>query len=279
MSHNCGTSCKRKTGQRCETCRRPGTLPAGVVHVEPPKPARKPHATPQQVGAAVDMYYDGLSYRRVAENIGDYFDRPTDAASVFNWVKKQSARAKAVVDDIKVDTGPEWVADELAVKLNGRQYWIFNVMDARTRFVLAAYLSPERTTRAAQTAMAMARERSANPPLVIKTDGLRSYREGVRNAFPTHPVKHVVSQGIRAEINNNLSERLQGTFRDRDKTLRGLKKQDSGQAYIDGLVLNYNYFRPHIGLGGKRPAERAGAAIPFKSWLEVATMTEDDTPQ
>ncbi len=41
-------------------------------------------------------------------------------------------------------------------------------------------------------------------------------------AFPTRPVKPVASQGIRAEISNNLSERLQGTIkgRDRDKTLR-----------------------------------------------------------
>ena len=83
------------------------------------------------------------------------------------------------------------------------------------------------------------------------------------------------------ELNNNLSERLQGTFRDRDKTLRGLKQQESGQLYIDGLVLNYNFFRPHIGLKGKRPAESAGAEIPFTSWIEVATMVEEhsDTPQ
>ena len=45
-----------------------------------------------------------------------------------------------------------------------------------------------------------------------------------------------------------MSERLQGTFRDRDKTLRGLKKRESGQDYIDGLVLNDNYLRPHGGL-------------------------------
>ena len=146
-------------------------------------------------------------------------------------------------------------------------------MDSKTRFVLAAYLSRERTTRAAATAMAMARERTANAPREIKTDGLPSYQKGVKTAFPTHPVKHVVSKGIRAEINKNLSEWLQGTFRDRDKTLLGMKQRESGQAYLDGLVLNYNYFRPHQALDGKMPAERAGAEIPFESWRDVASMT------
>ena len=168
MGHNCGTTCKRKTGETCATCR------IGA----------RPHATARQIGAAVDMYFDGLSYRRVAENIGEYFDRPTNAATVYRWVHEQTSRANDIVSDIKLDTGPEWVADELVVNVSGKQYWLFNVMDAKTRCVLAAYLSPERTTRAAQTTLALARERSANAPARIKTDGLRSYQQAIRRAFP-----------------------------------------------------------------------------------------------
>ena len=171
---------------------------------------------------------------------------------------------------MKVDTGAVWVADEVAVKVGGKRYWLFNVMDSDTRFLLSAYLSPTRTTRAA--ALAMARQRSNNPPRQLKTDGLASYRDAVPRAFPTHPVKHVISNGIKAQINNNLSERLQGTIRDRDKTLRGLKARETGQAYVDGLVTHYNYFRPHESLTGKRPAEAAGAELPFTSWEDVAAM-------
>ena len=118
----------------------------------------------------------------------------------------------------------------------------------------------------------MARQQSNNPPRQLKTDGLASYRDAVPRAFPTHPVKPVGSKGIRAEINNNLRERLQGTIRDRDKTLRGLKARDTGQAYVDGLVTHYNYFSPHESLDGKRPAEAAGAELPFVSWEDVAAM-------
>ena len=264
MGHRCGAGCKRKTGERCDTCRIGGTITIDTPNVHGKQ------ATAQEIGAAVDMYFDGLSYRRTAENIGDYFDHPTNASTVYRWVKEQTAKAKDVVEETKVDTGPEWVADELQVRLGGEKYWIFNVMDSKTRFVLAAYLSRERTTRAAAAALSLARERAANAPEEIKTDGLTSYQQGVKTAFPLHPVKHVVSQGIRAEINNNLSERLQGTFRDRDKTLRGLKQVDSGQTYLDGLVLNYNYFRPHQSLDGEKPAERAGVDIPFSSWRDVA---------
>ena len=271
MGHLCGSSCKRKTGERCDTCRTGGRSNVLTIDADNPTPRRK-HATPIEIGAAVDMYFDGISYRRVAENIGDYFHRPTNATSVYNWVRQETAKAKGALADIKVDTGPEWVADEMQVTVGGEKYWLFNVMDSDTRFILAAYLSKERTAKAAATTMAMARDRASSSPVEIKTDGLRSYQQGIKTAFPTRPVSHVVSKGIRAVINNNMSERLQGTLRDRDKTLRGMKHRDTGQEYLDGLVLNYNYFRPHQSLRGKTPAEAADTEIPFKSWRDVAAM-------
>ncbi len=238
--------------------------------VKPPGPHA--HATPHEKGAAVEMYFDGLSYRRTAGNMDQFFGRPTNQMSVYSWVRDLSKRADEVLRPMKVDTGHVWVADEVVVRVGGKNYWLFNTMDTQTRLLLAAYLSPTRTTRAAATTLALARERSSNPPRQVKTDGLRSYQDAVPRAFPTHQVRHVVSKGVKADINNNLSERLQGTIRDRDKTLRGLKARDTGQAYIDGLVTHYNYFRPHESLKGKKPAEAAGAELPFDTWEDVAAM-------
>ncbi len=250
MGHKCTSdNCKRRTGERCDTCRS-GSVGKRLVVLDangkPVKPEGKhAHGTAYERGVAVDMYFDGLSYRRVARNMEQYFDRKTGPMTVYRWVRELTAKADDVLRPMKVETGPEWVADEMVVKVGGRKLWLFNVMDSQTRFVLSAYLSPDRHTRAAQTALALARERSETAPDVLRTDGLRSYRRALPRAFPTKKVKHTVSQGIKAEINNNLSERLQGTFRDRDKVLRGLEGRDTGQAYIDGLVLHYNYFRPH----------------------------------
>ena len=116
MSHLCGSTCKRKQSPTiaCSTCRLSGG--SGKWHGAP----RRPHATPKEVGAAVDMYFDGLSYRRTAENVEEYFGRKTDAATVYRWVQDYSARAAEIVKAHKVDTGPEWVADEVAVKVGGQ---------------------------------------------------------------------------------------------------------------------------------------------------------------
>lgn len=88
------------------------------------------------------------------------------------WVRELIAEADSILKQMKVDGGDVWVA--VVVNVGGQNYWLFNVMGSDSRFMLAAYLSPERTTRAAATALALARERAASPPEQIKTDGLPS---------------------------------------------------------------------------------------------------------
>ena len=86
MGHLCGSTCKRKHGIACQTCRTAGKAGVAILDAKgaPVKPAgKRPHATPHEKGAAVDMYYDGISYRRTAENIGDYFGRETTPMTVY----------------------------------------------------------------------------------------------------------------------------------------------------------------------------------------------------
>ena len=96
---------------------------------------------------------------------------------------------------------------------------------------------------------------------------LWSYIQPIKDVLPEG--RHIQSEGMRADINNNLSERLQGTFRDRIKTLRGLDSIASGQRYLDGWVLTYNLFRGHESLRNKTPGERAKVNPPFKEWADV----------
>ena len=104
----------------------------------------RPAPTPHEKGAAVDLYFDGVSYRRTAENMDQYFGRETGQMSIYRWVRELTGKADSVLRPMKVDTGRVWVADEVVVRVGGKNYWLFNVMDSQTRFLLAAYLSPTR---------------------------------------------------------------------------------------------------------------------------------------
>ena len=51
------------------------------------------------------MYFDGLSYRRVAENVEEYFGRKTNPATVIRWVHDFADRAHEIVSGFRCISG------------------------------------------------------------------------------------------------------------------------------------------------------------------------------
>ena len=252
----------KQTGQQrylCKKCRK-------KFRANGKAPGRQ--MTPRQIGAAVRNYYMGLSYKQIGEGMAAEYGIPAPSKStIYHWVRDYTDHASQVMKDQKAATGDVWVADEMMVDVGGKHFWHRNVMDRKTRYVLASYLSEKRDGETARTVFRQALTRAKNPPAIIITDGLPSYRRPIRELIPK--AKHVVSRGIRARINNNFSERLQGTYRSRTNTLRGLDSKKTGQRYLDGWTIIYNFFREHQGIRFKRPADMAKIKSPFRRWADV----------
>ncbi len=221
------------------------------------------------MGSAIRDYFTGKSYKQIAEGLKEEYDLPKEPskATIYEWVTEYSKEAAKEMKGHKAKTGGHWVADEMEVKVGGKKAWLWNVMDSETRYILASYLTPRRDAKAATVVLRRAAEAADKPPKSITTDKLKSYIKPVREILPE--ARHIQSEGMRASINNNLSERLQGTFRDRIKTLRGLEGIQSGNRYLDGWTLTYNLFRNHESLGNKPPGLRAKVNPPFKEWADV----------
>ena len=220
------------------------------------------------MGSAIRDYYSGKSYKQIAEGLADEYDIPEPSkATIFEWVRDYTDRANREMKGQKAKTSGHWVADEMYVKVGGKTAYNWNVMDSETRYILASHLSPTRDGRAARAVIRKAMEAADAPPKTIKTDKWRAYIKPIKELAPD--AQHVQSQGLSAEVNNNRSERLQGTYRDREKTLRGLDSIQSGQRYLDGWTLQYNLFRGHHSLDDRTPAEAANVDAPFREWADV----------
>ena len=244
--------------------------------------------TAEQIADAIDMYYSGMSYKQVAENMEDTYDVPEPSkAAVHAWVKgytrlaqrfmrgevgMDGTEATATGKPIFADVGGDWVADEMQIKVGGQRMWNWNIMDKKTRYILAARVSPTRDTNDAIELFEKAQWNALRDPDTITTDGLGSYVDAVKAVFPK--TRHIVSEGIYEEVNNNMSERLQGSFRQRIKTQRGHETQRTSQDYLDGWVLDYNHFKDHEAHRGGSPAEAAKVAqqVPWKDWEDIARL-------
>ena len=69
-------------------------------------------------------------------------------------------------------------------------------------------------------------------------------------------------------MNNNTMERFNGEVRDREKVMRGIKKDDS--VIFDGYQIYHNYIREQMGLDGKTPADKVGIDINgINKWITI----------
>ena len=229
----------------------------------------------ENIGSALWQFYTGASLNDIRGYIEQHTgNRPSDS-TIFNWVKRFSEIA---IDEAKKHTpkvGDTWIADETVVKIGGKNWWLWDIIDADTRFLLATHLSQTRTAKDAQNLMRQAYEKTGKVPRQIVTDRLRAYLDGIELQFGAD-TKHQHGSPFDVESNTNLIERFHGTLKDRLKVMRGLKSPETADFLIKGWLVFYNYIRPHESLDDKTPAEVAKVILPFKNWLEVVESEEPE---
>jgi hypothetical protein len=123
----------------------------------------------------------------------------------------------------------------------------------------------------------------------IRSDGLAVYPEAIKKEFmrrrlPTDPPRdmkhahfsyftpHRVVPSIRAPESNNILERLNGTSKDRTKTMRAYDNEDGAEALSLGWKVHYNMIRDHLALG-TTPGVAAGIApLPGFRWRAILDL-------
>jgi len=89
------------------------------------------------------------------------------------------------VDKLMPEVGGVWHADEMMVNVDGDFKWLWNLMDYRTRFILAMCLTDRREIEDAQRLFAEAKRKAGKRPELIVTDGLWAYVDAYRKEFRT----------------------------------------------------------------------------------------------
>jgi transposase-like protein len=214
------------------------------------------------------MYYSGMSINEIRNHLRQENGNYPSSKAVYGWIDKYTDLATKTMRDYHPKTGSVFVADETVLEIDGQNVWLYDIIDAKTRYLLATRLALSRTTHNAQMLMEEASKKAGRIPDKVITDKNSSYLDGVELAFGAD-TEHVVSRPFALEENTQLIERFHGTLKDRTKVMRGLKNIDTAMQFIDGFLVHYNYFRPHEALNGKTPAEVAGIDYDFKNWAEV----------
>ncbi len=222
----------------------------------------------EQVSSALGMYYDGSSLQAIRRHLQQEYNSSISDSNIYSWIVRFTKDAVKEAGKYKPKVGDVWVADETVLRIEGKKLWFFDVIDSKTRFLLASYLSRNRGLAEVKAVMEKAAEKAGKAPKYILTDKLAAYPDGIEQTFGSN-TKHIQSKPFTTkDKSTNIIERFQGTLKSRTKIMRGLKHLDTAKLFTEGWLVHYNFFRPHDTLK-ETPAEKAEINFPFKDWKAI----------
>jgi len=222
------------------------------------------------ISAALSCYFGGMPLDAIQRHLDQQYHRYYTEMGIYNWVKRFSKEAVNKIKNFKPITGDTWIADETMLKVGGKKVWFFDVIDEKTRYLLASRLAQSRTIKEAALVMNEARRTAGKSPKRIITDRLAAYIDGIEYVFGGS-AKHVQSKPFTDVDSTNIIERFQGTLKDRTKIMRGFKNLKTAELLTDAWLIHYNFFKEHESLGNIPPAQKMGLITPFKNWAEVVS--------
>ena len=192
---------KNSTLQRfkCQDCRKRFTANFGF---------EKMRSKDYIITRALQMYYQGLSVRDIADNL-EQEEIKVSHMTIYRWIDKYSKMTAKYLNGIVPRVGDWFRADEIWVKIAGKQNYLFASMDDDTRYWLASDIAETKFQHNADNLLELTKLQAGKVPRNFITDGLPAYMKSSKKVFgpKTNHVRHIHLKG---DMNNNKMERLNG---------------------------------------------------------------------
>jgi len=217
---------------------------------------------PQKVSCALDLFFRGISTRKVQEHLGAFYPHNASHKSVYKWVVKYSNKISNYTGKLNLNVGQEIQLDEMEYhrRLNRNQRgtdvnWFIDVIDCKTRFMVASEYVGRRENEEIRAVLKQAKSRTQDQIKIVTTDGLQGYYDCIKKSFGYRNLRknlviHNQVNASQGEGFNIMVERMHNSLRARTKTFRGFHGSiESANSIMKGLSIYYNFITKHQSIG------------------------------
>ncbi len=278
---------KRKTENRgliqrykCNNCNKTFTLDDGFFRMR---------NAPQKVTCAMDLFYRGVSTRKVQEHFKAFYPHNSDHTSILRWIRKYSVMISKFTGKLKLNVGAEIQIDEVEYhrrkshkkKLGIDKNWFIDSICPQTKFMVVSNYVQSRNMKEIKLIIKNIKTKTENQVKVITSDGWLAYPDAIKKVYgfsnKTHSVNvaHKIVTASKGDGFNYPIERLHNNLRARTKTMRGFHGSvESANAILKGFEIYYNFITKHQTIN-KCPYELA-TNLKLNSenkWLELIKLS------
>ncbi len=240
-----------------------------------------------KITACIDMYYSGMSLRKIQHHLQMFMPHNSHYSTIYRWLVKYAGMISQVTDNLQTEGGQELMSDEMEYHRLGEQNWFVDVLDTKTRFIVASDYMKSRTIDSLTKVLKQGKQNTGNRIKIVTTDCLAGYDKVLHKSFglqspynirSLHKSK-IIHNKVKADERgfNHKIERLHNTIRQRTKIMRGFHGSlYSAKMIMKGMEIYYNYVRKHQGIENKTPQQEA---IPFldlgiNKWLGLIKLSK-----
>ncbi len=228
----------------------------------------------------LDLYFKGISLRGIKDHLKQFYNLSLDHSNILRRIQKFSKVIDEYIKTLKPELKEIWHHDEMKIQAGGKWKWLWNVMDNETKFLITTQVSTKAKVKDSRRFFADAREQAQMQPKFLITDGRHPLTESIEREMPeTSHIRAVTLTDKRT--NNQGIERLNGTIRDRVKTMRGFDNEESAEIMTSAYRNYYNFIKPHSSIGGLTPALKAkiGVDLEGNKWMALLKKSFENQPQ
>jgi putative transposase len=191
---------------------------------------------PEIIAHAVWLYYRfQLSFRDVQDLLAER-GVTVSHETVRQWCTRFGAAFAAELRRRRVRPGDKWHLDEVLLKINGKDHWLWRAADQHG-VVLDILVQPRRDQQAAERFLRQVVDGIGCEPRVVITDKLASYPPAIRRVLPN-------SEPRRHKRLNNRAENSHLPTRKRERILQRFKSAEQAQRFLGPFSAVSNHFRP-----------------------------------
>jgi putative transposase len=278
---------KRKTENRgliqryqCKECRYRFTRDDGFFRM-------RNH--PNKITCALDLFYKGVSTRKVQEHFQAFYPHNSHNTTVYRWVVKYANMISNFTDKLKINSCKEVQVDEMEYhrreehkKKGTCKDWFIDSIDVKTRYLVSAKYFKARRKQEIREVISRVKYKTEGYVTTITTDGWQVYKGVVKKTWgwnlkeQKYNIIHNPVIASNGEGFNLYIERLHNSIRERTKTFRGFHGSvESADAIMKGYVIFYNFIRKHQSI--KCCPYELATGLKLKEnnkWLELIRMSK-----
>ena len=217
----------------------------------------------QKITCALDLFYRGVSTRKVQEHFKAFLPHNSSNVSIYNWVVKYSKMISGFTDKLKINGGSEVQLDEMEYhrrisheKKGVSKDWFIDSIDVKTRYMVSSKYFKSRGQDELKEVLQKVKYKTEGYITTITTDGYTAYEKvikktwGYNNKIGKHNILHNKNIASKGEGFNIYVERMHNSIRERTVTFRGFHGRiESAQAIMKGYEIFYNFIRKHQAIG------------------------------